>query len=81
MPATPTLQCRTRAEHNACPQFLVGGGGNQGESSSGGANGEGTEVHWKKAPTRSRNRGAVEDFQGAKVTFGGSDSDDSSVSE
>jgi len=63
------------------PRAEVGGGGNQGESSSGGASGEGTEVHWKKAPTRSRNRGAVEDFQGAKVTFGGSDSDDSSDSD
>ena len=33
------------------------------------------QVHWKKAPTRSRNRGAVEAFAGSKATFADSDSD------
>jgi RNA recognition motif-containing protein len=35
-------------------------------------------VHWKKAPTRSRNRGAVENFKGAKMQFDDDSSSDSS---
>lgn len=34
-------------------------------------------VDWKKAPTRSRNRGAVESFQGSKIKLDSSSEDDS----
>ena len=53
-------------------------GGSSGSSGSSVAAGD---VHWKKAPTRSRNRGAVEDFKGAKVQFGSDNEEEEEVEE
>jgi nucleolin len=52
-------------------------GGDGAWSGGGGAVVAAEEVHWKKAPTRSRNRGKIESFQGSKVKLDSSDDEDS----